>query len=181
MSPCIRQQLQIADMGMPLMLDYRQALAAHEGDSLFGVAVAFRMLQAAGRALSHRRLWDRQEIWVTSGHPGDGVRDAVEFVTRCVSRNRYRLEGGGSGCSREMRFAWRVDHGCDTASLWLSEGFVPAELYELLDRIGSGSARLRDRVRFAELKRQLAEQVWREPLSRLFRLECARVGANCRA
>lgn len=173
----IRKQLQIADMGMPLTLDYDQALAAHGGESWFGVAVAFRMLQAAGRALSRRRLWDRQGLWVSSGHPGNGVRDAVEFVTRCVSRDRYRIEGGGNGCGRAMRFVWRVgqgsENGGETVLVRLREDFVPEELYQLLERIDSQYERRQDRVRFAALKWQLAEQVWREPLARLFGAETA--------
>ncbi|WP_346836642.1 hypothetical protein [Microbulbifer sp. SAOS-129_SWC] len=170
----LRQQLQIADMGMPLTLDYEQALAEHGGESWFGVAVAFRMLQAAGRRLSRQRLWDRQGLWITSGHPGRGVRDAVETVTRCVSRNCYRVEREEIACGRGMRFAWWVEQGGErggSVSLSLRDDFVPEELYQLLERIDSHREQRRDRVRFAALKWQLAEQVWREPLARLFRVE----------
>jgi len=181
MRSAVRTQLQIADMGMPLTLDYEQALAAHGGESWFGVAVAFRMLQAAGRALSRRRLWDRQRLWISSGHPGNGVRDAVEFVTRCVSRDRYRVESDGGGCGPAMRFAWQVGQGGELVRLQLRHDFVPQELYQLLERIDSQQEQRQDRVRFAALKWQLAEQVWREPLARLFRVDTGiRAAERCR-
>lgn len=171
MRAAVGTTLRIADMGMPQILEYREALESHGGDSWFGVAVGFRMLQAAGLALSQPRLWDRRDLLVTSCHPGDGVRDAVEYVTRCVSRNRYVLDCTGSGCSRAMQFSWRVRHAGTVAAVHLRGDFVPDELFELLDRIGSSRELRQDRVRFASLKWELAEAIWQQPLARLFLVE----------
>lgn len=164
--------LQIADGGKLLTLDYAGALAAHGGESWFGVAVGFRMLQIAGVALSRERLWSREGLSIHSGHPGGGVRDAVEYVTRCVSRNRYRVDAGGKpSCHRGMHFAWQVDAETATAKVGLRDAFVPEELYALLDRRGTVAERADDRQRFAALKHQLAERIWQQPLARLFTVE----------
>ena len=161
--------LRIADRGTVLTLAYADVLAAHGGESWFGVATGFRMLQAAGAALSRERLWDREGLSVHSGHPGRGVRDAVEYVTHCVSRGRYRVDAGKeTGCRRGMRFAWEVEAESAKARLELREGFVPEELFVLLDRRGTSAERADDRDRFAALKRGLAERIWQEPLTALF-------------
>ncbi|MGH8192524.1 MAG: hypothetical protein ACREP2_13895 [Rhodanobacteraceae bacterium] len=164
--------LLIAEGGKTLTLDYAGALAAHAGESWFGVAVGFRMLQAAGTALSRRQIWNREHLRVRSGHPGSGVRDAVEYVTRCVSRGRYRVEGaGGSGCHRGMRFAWRVETETATAKVDLRGGFIPETFYVLLDRLGTPAESAEDRDRFGTLKRDLAERIWQQPLAELFAVE----------
>lgn len=165
-------QIQIRDAGTPLTLDYADALRAHEGESWFGVAIGFRMLQAAAAALSVHALWDRAELQVVSGHPGNGVRHAIEFVTRCVSRGQYRLDNqpGTSGCSRRMRFSWEVTNGRTRVNLNLVEGFVPEELFALLDRRGTRDERGEDAARFTGLKIQLAERVWNRNLEHLFRV-----------
>lgn len=161
--------LRIADGDKMLTLDYAGALAAHAGESWFGVAVGFRMLQAASTALSRGRLWNREHLSVGSDHPGGGVRDAIEYVTRCVSRGRYRLDGDGKpGCRRGMHFAWEIETKTATATIRLRDGFIPEQFYALLDRLGMPAEGTDDRDRFAALKRDLADRIWRQPLARLF-------------
>ncbi|MGH8282916.1 MAG: hypothetical protein ACRESE_03630 [Gammaproteobacteria bacterium] len=177
------QLLQIADSGAVLMLGYAGAMAAHSGESWFGVAVGFRMLQAAGSALSSHKLWDRDDLFVVSGHPGQGVRDAIEYVTCCVSRGRYRVESenAGQGCRRGMRFAWEVGDGVSVASVQLRDDFVPEEFYGLLDRRGTPAEGPHGARRLAELKQRLAVQLWDEPPARLFNVELRKTRAVCHA
>ncbi|MGH8127759.1 MAG: hypothetical protein ACRETC_05245 [Gammaproteobacteria bacterium] len=172
------QSLQIADGGKVLTLNYADALTAHGGESWFGVAVGFRMLQATGEALSQQRLWDRNDLFVLSGHPGGGVRDVIEYVTRCVTRKRFRVESGNteSGCRRGMRFAWEVGDGVSVAMTRLRDGFVPEELYVLLDRRRTPAERTHDDRNFAALKRRLAQRVWDEPLAQLFNVDRVQAG-----
>lgn len=169
----------IADTGKPVRLDYAGALAAHRGDSWFGLAAGFRMLQAVGQALSRERLWERGNLAVVSGHPGNGVRDAVDYVTGCVTRGCYDVTGGaGPGCSRAMRFAWAVDDGRQRATAIMDPGLVPEELFQLLDRRGSAGERDTDARRFAALKQELAERLWAQPLARSFQIELQAAGAT---
>lgn len=161
-------RVRIADRGRVLTLEYAGARAAHAGDSWFGVAVGFRMLQAAGEALSRRAMWDRARLAVASGHPGAGVRDAIDYVTGCVSRGRYRVTTARSGCGQGMRFAWEVSDGACTATVTLVDGFVPAELATLAARIGTPHETATDGERFDALKRALEQRLWMQPLPRLF-------------
>ncbi|MDT0636289.1 hypothetical protein [Spectribacter hydrogenoxidans] len=171
------QSLQIAEAGERLTLRYGEALEYHRGDSWFGVAVGFRMLQAAGAALSRQRLWDRKRLFIVSGHPGDGVRDAVEYVTACASRGRYRVEGAPvGGCNPSMRFSWEVGDGAAVAALRLRGDFVPDELYALLERRGTAQERDGDHERFAALKRRLVDAIWDEPLAGLFQTDLLDAG-----
>lgn len=163
--------VRIAERGRVLTLDYAGARAAHAGDSRFGVAVGYRMLQAAGEVLSRRALWDRAGLAVESGHPGAGVRDAVEYVTACVSRGRYRVDAAEPHCAQGMRFAWEVSDGTCVAAVTLVEGFVPSELYALASRVGTPREAPGDADRFAVLKRALEQWLWAESLERLFTVE----------
>lgn len=173
------KNLRIADNGQVLNLSHMDALAAHSGESWFGVAVGFRMLQAAGRALSEHQLWDRKDLFVVSGHPGSGVRDVIEHVTGCVSRKHFYLQSGtaDTGCNRAMQFVWEVGNGLSVATICLRDHYVPETLYTLLDRRGTEDEQADDARRFAALKHRLAQAVWDEPLSTLFDVTLLQAGA----
>ncbi|CAE6784200.1 MULTISPECIES: hypothetical protein [Nitrospira] len=166
------RSLDILDDGQLQRLDYDGLLRFHRGDATWGAAVAFRALQRAGRHFSHPTLWERRELTVTSAHPGPGVRDAVEYVTGCVSRGRYYLtqpEQAGQ-CHNGMQFAWWISKRLKTVSVQLREGFVPEDFFILVDRIDTSMERASDRGQFEHMKAQLTDQVWREPLDTLFRV-----------
>lgn len=164
--------LAILDEGHLERLDYGGLLRFHKGGAIWGATVAFRALQRAASCLSVPSLWDRRSLMVTSAHPGPGVRDAFEYVTRCVSRGRYRLthpqqEGQ---CHRDMQFAWWIDDGAKTVSVSLREGFVPAEFFALVDRIETPTEQPGDEEQLEQLKAELTKQVLGESLDELFRV-----------
>lgn len=170
------QTLKIADHGEIEMLDYAGLLNFHQGDSWFGLSVGFRVMQIAGRRLSTDRLWDRRELYVVSHHPGAGVRDAIEYVTRSISRDRYRLAvpEGEPRCSRHMEFEWQVSDGAGVVDVRLRPGFVPEAFFELLDRRGTGREQDDDRRRFDELKRELSKWLWSAPFAESFEVQVRR-------
>lgn len=162
--------IDILDDGHPVRLDYAGALRFHGGSSIWGVAAAFRAMQAAARYFSAQEIWDRRSLRITSAHPGPGVRDAVEYVTHCVSQGRYRLtdpqhEGR---CGAGMQFHWWIDDGQCTVAVMLRDGFVPDEFFELVDRADTEREQPADRDTLRQLKHRLIEQLWAEPLERLF-------------
>ncbi|MGH6612155.1 MAG: hypothetical protein ACRECQ_18075, partial [Burkholderiaceae bacterium] len=134
----------------------------HQGDSWWGLSVGFRALQLAGKVLSRRQLWDREQLRVKSGHPGAGVRDAVEYVTHCVSRKRFSLAmpAYAMRCSRDMRFEWRISDEHDTVEVRLRRGFVPNAFFDLLDRLNTPRERPEDHQRFDEFKLALSDRLW---------------------
>lgn len=164
------QTLSIADAGIVQVLDYQGLLAFHAGDSWWGCSVGFRALQFAGQTLSEDALWDRESLSVVSGHPGPGVKDAIEFVTRCISRRRFRLSNPVKRrrCSRDMRFEWWVSEGQSTVDVRLRTDFVPEEFFVVLDRLRTPAEKSGDRKRFEDFKQSLSDQLWREPLESLY-------------
>jgi len=173
--------LQIADRGAILTLDYAGARATHDGDSWWGVAVGFRAMQVAAGLLSQSELWDRDQLHVVSGHPGPGVRHAIDYVTRSVERKRFHLlkkQSGGSGCSRDMKYEWWLEHCQMTAVVRLRPKFVPEPFYNLLDRLGGDHERQRDHRDFDVFKADLEARIWHEPLAASFSAECLPIPLN---
>jgi hypothetical protein len=162
--------LAILDDGRLERLDYDGLLRFHQGGAIWGATVAFRALQRAASFLSVPSLWDRRSLMATSAHPGPGVRDAFEYVTRCVSRGRYRLthpqqEGQ---CHKDMKFAWWIDDGTRTVSVSLRDGLVPADFFVLVDRIETPTEQPGDQEQLEQLKAELMKQVLVESLDDLF-------------
>ena len=166
------QTLDIADNGRVEHLTYEGLLTFHQGEALWGASVGFRAMQAAGSSLSTERLWDRARILIVSAHPGPGVRDAIEYVTHCVSRNRFRLldPTQPAGCHANMEFRWWVSDSSQCVEIELRHGFVPSIFFDLVDRLGSAREQPEDAIQLEALKAQLTTQLWREPLKKLFHM-----------
>lgn len=164
--------LEIVDGGQLQRLTYAGLLAFHGGNAVWGASVGYRAMQAAGWALSYEQLWDRKGLFVVSAHPGPGVRDAIEFVTRCVSQKRFQLLDfhQPAVCNQHMQFRWWVTHDDRTVDVELKKGFVPAQFFELLERVGSDRETPSDSLNLEKLKAVLTERLWHEPLTALFDL-----------
>ncbi len=162
--------LDIADHGRVEHLTYKGLLSFHQGEAIWGASVGFRAMQAAGLALSHEKLWDRNALSIVSAHPGPGVRDAIEFITRCVSRNRFRLLDPQQPlqCNQNMQFRWWATQNDNTVDVQLRKGFVPSHFFELVERVGSDQEKPADSQSLQTLKAELTERLWLEPLRILF-------------
>lgn len=179
-SPLEGSTIQITERSEILTLDYAEARASHGGDSWWGVAVGFRAMQVAADKLSQTKLWDRDELAVISGHPGPGVRDAINYVTRCVERHRFSLFeelAGATNCSRDMKYEWWLSDDQTAVAVRLRSDFVPGRFYDLLDRIGSEQERVKDCSQLDALKADLEARIWHEPLAVSFRAENLPVSA----
>ena len=173
--PVVEERMvRIADNGEILQLDYAGAKKFHQGDSWWGLAVGFRAMQVCAKALSKNNLWDRKNLTIVSGHPGPGVRDAIEYVTHCVSRKQFRLYdecATQKNCSSEMKFEWQVSDGQAMVDVKLRDDFIPADFYELLDRLGTENERSQDIDVFKQYKNDLSKALWKESLVTAFSIE----------
>lgn len=162
--------LRIADQGEEQRIAYRDALGFHKGEAYWGCAVAFRALQRAGELLSNGGLWDRESLYVRSGHPGPGVRDTIEYVTRTISNHRFTLSEPGSEprCTSDLKYEWEVNDDRHRVRVHLRDGFVPDEFFELLDTLETQPGTVTAMRRLEELKQMLVEKIWREPLEESF-------------
>ncbi len=162
--------LEIAADDRVLRFDYRQTLDFHRGNSYWGCALAFRMLQRAAPLLSQPRLWDRTRLQVVSGHPGPGVRDTLELVTGCVSGGRFQLEGGPreARCVGDMHYRWRLSDGTTEICLQLADGIVPPGFLQLLDKIDKSPASEEDTAALEAYKQAMTRTIWNIPLTAAF-------------
>lgn len=166
--------IRIKDQGEVLELDYDGALCSHPGSLWWGTAVGFRAMQVAAQALSKDGLWDRENLYIVSGHPGPGVKDMVEYVTGAASRDRYRVilaEGCGMQCNSKMKYEWWVSDGEKTANINLRPDFVPREFYELSDRLETNETTKEDIKSFRIFKVNLSTRIWNAPLEENFKVE----------
>jgi hypothetical protein len=166
--------VRIKDNGEILELDYDGAICQHPGSLWWGTAVGFRAMQAAAAALSKDDLWERDQLYIVSGHPGPGVRDTIDYVTGVVGRDRYRVvvaEGCGMQCNSKMKYEWWVSDGERTANINLRPDFVPQEFYELTDRLETSETTKEDIRAFRIFKVNLSTRIWNAPLEESFRVE----------
>jgi hypothetical protein len=172
--------IRIKDRGEVLELDYDGAVCQHPGSLWWGTAVGFRAMQVAAQALSQDDLWDREKLYIVSGHPGPGVKDTIDYVTGAASRDRYNVvvaEGCGMQCNSKMKYEWWVSDGEKTANINLRPDFVPREFYDLTDRLEVNETvkeiTKEDIKAFRIFKVNLSTRIWNFPLEESFRVEVA--------
>lgn len=159
--------IRVLDQGQVVELDYDGAMSQHAGSLWWGTAVAYRAMQVAGAALSKQGLWSRDQISVVTAHPGGGVRDAVNYVTRAVERKRYTVVSDkdcGGRCNSTMKYEWWVSDGERTAHVALRSDFVPWAFYLLMDRLGKPDTTDADKNAFDIFKVNLSAKIWNYPL-----------------
>jgi hypothetical protein len=166
--------IRITDNDKVLTLNYQDATAEHQRSLWWGTAVGYRAMQAAAIALSQKQLWSREDLTVVSGHPGPGVIDSLNFVTRCSDTGRLTVMQNAncvSRCNSEMKFEWWVSDGQQTAHVMLREDFVPEEFYQLIDRGVYNENREGDDKLFELYKVNLSARIWVAPLDENFSVE----------
>jgi len=170
--------IRIKDQGEVLELDYDGAVCQHPGSLWWGTAVGFRAMQVAAQALSQDDLWDREKLYIVSGHPGPGVKDTIDYITGAASRDRYNVvvaEGCGMQCNSKMKYEWWVSDGEKTANINLRPDFVPREFYELTDRLEVNETvkeiTKEDIKAFRIFKVNLSTRIWNFPLEESFSVE----------
>jgi hypothetical protein len=174
LTPVDATVVRIKDRGEIKEIDYNGAMTRHLGSLWWGTAVGYRAMQAAAEALSKDGLWSRDDLYVVGAHPGPGVRDAIDYVTGVVGRDRYtvaREPDCGMKCNSSMKFEWWVSDGRRTVFVKLREDFVPRAFYELSDRLGTKAETKEDKRQFEISKVTLSTRIWAAPLSRNFTVE----------
>lgn len=168
----IDTQIEIADHGRLLRLDYSQLLAYHGGGALAGAALGFRAVQRAAAALSQDTSWERSTLSVTSAHRGPGIVDAIEFVTRCVTRDRFQLENDAAGnpCGSLSAFRFRFSDGRREAEVVLHDGVVPAEFFAAVKRSKAQPDSQQVRAELTAWKARVAAQVMASSPTALYSL-----------
>jgi hypothetical protein len=175
----MRDAIRIRDNGPVLPLAYESLLAYHGGGALAGVAIGYCAMAYAGQALSNGEVWNRRDLQVISWHGGPGILDAIEFVTRAITRGRFELRqieganivtGDGPGCDSVSAFRFEVNDGKLFALLQLREEVVAPPFFELARMTGRTVA---EEAELTRLKFEVADSVMALPLPALFELNVA--------
>lgn len=128
----MRFPIHIRDYDVALLLDYDAFCEYHTGHALLGAIVGWRAMQRAAELMSGEEIWERQSLSVSARHAGPGVRDALEYVTRCFTRERFQseLSGGGVGpCGSAADFCFSVSDRNRVVRLELRDGVVPKSFF----------------------------------------------------
>jgi len=165
--------ISIMDKDEIINIDYAELEKYHKGDSWFGCSVGFRAMQAAADICTKTSIWSRDKLYIVSGHPGPGVKDAIDLTTHCIRSKRFRLLDNvpTEGCSSKMKFEWWVSNGRITVHIKLQESFVPGSFYSILDRINTDDEKNSDHEDFDQHKNDLSHQLWHQSLENLFDVE----------
>ncbi len=143
----------------------------HGLSNIAGAAVGFKALQAAFEALLQGRPASREEITIKTGHHGSGVRDAIEMVTRAVTRGVYAVDRtlpkGRLNPYKEISFTFIVTLQGRMAEAVLHEGILPARFFDLMEIVTRPNTG-KEKEELSQLKRSLAKQIIVMPAAELF-------------
>lgn len=161
----------IAIMGEEELIEIPfSAVAAFHGQAALAMlAVTFQAIRLAIGMLSPDRAPLRSEISVVSGHPGPGVRDAFEFVTRAVTRGVYRvdrsLQQARLAPGADISYSFRIAIDGRDADVALRQDALPARFFALNFMQSRTAA---DDIELSRLKRSIAAGVLAISPERLF-------------
>ena len=143
----------------------------HGLSNIAGAAVAFKALQAAFAVLLQGEPAPRNDITVKTGHPGAGVRDAIEMLTRAITRGAYTVDKtlpkGRLNPYKDISFTFIVTLQGHTAEAVLNDGILPARFFELMEIITKPNTE-QEQKELRQLKRSLAKQIIQKPSDELF-------------
>ncbi|MBV2120566.1 MAG: hypothetical protein KUF74_03835 [Candidatus Thiodiazotropha sp. (ex Ctena orbiculata)] len=149
-------------------------IAYHGLDSIGGVVLGFRLLQAALQNSSHTQPVERQSISILSAFPGAGARDAFEYLSRCVSQQRFqcdtslshpKAQKGFEGC-----FYFKITLAGEVLELSPIEGQPPETFFSAGRQAFKSEASDAERLLWRQEKIQLANTLLGLPANQCIRL-----------
>jgi hypothetical protein len=164
------------------MAGYEETAAYHGGRYPAGTALGFKAMDMAQNVMfPEGGAFIREKCSVETSFMGEGFRDAVEMVLRCVSRGAYHADpempvpdntppapGGG-------KFFYRFKQCDGFAELTVKPGLVPEEFYEATEELHSGRAESEERC--LSLRRTIEKTLLSLAPSEIFEI---RGGCPCR-
>jgi len=119
----------------PIEVAFEAVAAYHGQGALAMLAVTFRAIEVGLKALSPDRPAKRSDITVVSGHPGPGVRDSFEFVTRAVTRGVYTVNRSLPDArlmpTADLSYSFHLMLGGKTAEIAVRPDALPARFFAL--------------------------------------------------
>lgn len=138
-------------------IPYSGLRAFHQDNNWAMLAITFQGLKGAIELFTADGVFfDRHQVFVKSGHPGTGVRDAIEYVTRAISRNCYRVDQGFSFARvnpyANFSYAFEVSLNHRTLRCLLREGVLPEQFFSFFICFGTAVVSDVQQAEFNQLK-----------------------------
>lgn len=129
--------IKIKDYGYELEIEFEDIRKLHGIRAYMAIGVGYRIMEAAIRELGDGELISREDIQVISGHGGPGFRDAIEFVTRALTRGQYTVDPTYPAAQydphRPTGYVYIFTlKGAKTVQITLNESFLPPIFYDYL-------------------------------------------------
>jgi hypothetical protein len=144
----------------PIIIGFPMVAAYHGQAALAMAAVTFQAQRAAFLALSPGTPPARRDITIVSGHPGPGVRDSFEAVTRALTRGVYTVDRSLPAArlapGHDMSYSFRITLQARTAEIALRPDALPERFFTLNFTPSRSAAQERE---LSALKRSIAAQV----------------------
>ena len=154
------RSVEVRDHGVPLAISFEDCVRFHGRTNIGGVALGLRLMQRAIADLAPGRVPEREEIRVRTAFPGLGLRDAVEMISRAVSREAYTLDERAAPASAPEgafgRLWFEVTIGKAKTAYVLPANAMSPEFKGLARLTHVRPLTPTEAVRWQELKEQLA-------------------------
>jgi hypothetical protein len=144
----------------PIEIGFPMVAAYHGQSALAMAAMVFQAMRAAFAVLSPDKPPARRDISIISGHPGPGVRDAFEAVTRAVTRGAYTVDRSLPEArlapGHDISYSFRITIGDKIAEIALLPDALPERFFTLVFAKSRTAEQERE---LSQLKRSIAEEV----------------------
>lgn len=172
----MNDKIAIKDHQDTIEISFEDVEKYHGQAAIAMVAVTFKALQGGFAALLPYRLPQREELIINIGHPGPGVRDTFEMVTRAVTRGSFTVDTARPKARwspySELSYSFTIGlKDGREVELVLKEGVLPAAFFELSDRVRRAVASAAEQQELVDLKRAIVKQVLPRATSELFTVE----------
>lgn len=169
----IDTEIRVRDHGSDLVVSFDACVAFHGRTSIGGLALGFRLMQMALADLAPGRVPERDEIQFRTAFPGPGLRDAVEMVSRAVTRGAYRVDEALAPMEAPEaprgRLWFEVRVG-DAVGVYVArDGALPADFVPVGRASIAGTLDAAGAVRWLDLREGLAAAVMAAPADAVLR------------
>jgi hypothetical protein len=157
----MNQQLKVKDVIGEITITYEEMCKYHGKDFLGGVALSFKVLELAFRKLLGGETPERNKIRLVLGFSPPGIMDALEYATRAISQHRIVIDPniGIGPKSTSGSYYFEVHYGKKKITMWLKEGLLPKDFFDLATKGLSGVATVDELKRWHDYKLQLGAAI----------------------
>lgn len=146
-------------------LTYSALRSFHMDGNHAMLAIAFLSMEGALAWLAERGGPHRHQVQVRCAHPGTGVRDAIEYVTRAVTRGQFQLDKTlplpRINPHADFAYAWELGDGTHRVRCQVLPGVLPNRFYELFGMARRGEMTDATHAELDQLKLDIEARVLR--------------------